>query len=40
MLMGTADELPKAPLKQSVFLEDMDDSELAKVVKNYYYCYL
>ncbi|TFK96927.1 hypothetical protein BDV98DRAFT_575421 [Pterulicium gracile] len=32
MVIGTAGELPKAPEKATVFLEDMDDSELAEAL--------
>ncbi len=32
MMIGTAGELPKAPVKQTVFLEDMSEKELATVV--------
>lgn len=31
-LIGTAGELPKAPVQQTKFLEDMDDNELAQAV--------
>lgn len=30
MLMGSASELPQAPTEKIVFIEDMDESELAK----------
>ncbi|BFZ64179.1 deubiquitinating enzyme [Saitoella coloradoensis] len=33
MMMGTAGELPKAPVQKAVFLEDMTDSQLAEVLK-------
>jgi ubiquitin carboxyl-terminal hydrolase 14 len=32
MMMGTAGELPKAPPKPVVFLEDMSDKQLAQAV--------
>jgi len=32
-LIGTAGELPKAPVQQMKFLEDMDDSELAQAMR-------
>jgi len=32
MVIGAAGELPKAPEKKTVFLEDMDDEELAKAL--------
>jgi hypothetical protein len=31
-LIGTAGEIPKAPVMQTKFLEDMDESELAQAV--------
>lgn len=33
MVIGAAGELPKPPEKPIVFLEDMDDAELAKAVR-------
>jgi ubiquitin carboxyl-terminal hydrolase 14 len=32
MVIGTASELPKPPEKPIVFLEDMDESQLAAVI--------
>jgi ubiquitin carboxyl-terminal hydrolase 14 len=32
MVLGTASELPKPPTKPVVFLEDMDESELAEAM--------
>lgn len=34
MLMGSASELPQAPSQKVVFMEDMDESELAKASKS------
>lgn len=34
MLMGSASELPQAPTQKIVFMEDMDESELAKATKS------
>lgn len=33
--MGTAEELPKEPVKKTVFLEDMSESELVSAVSIY-----
>ena len=31
MLMGSASELPKAPIEKTLFVEDMDESQLAQI---------
>ncbi|KAK3703588.1 hypothetical protein QZH41_019139, partial [Actinostola sp. cb2023] len=34
MMMGSIGELPQAPMKKTMFVEDMSDSQLASAVMN------
>lgn len=36
LMMGTADELPKAPVQKTVFMEDMTEQQLASAVCTLY----
>lgn len=35
MLMGSADQLPTAPIEKTKFIEDMSESEAAKAVSDH-----
>ena len=39
MMMGSVGELPQAPVKKTVFVEDMTEAQLASAVSAvYYFC--